>query len=203
MPKVDFNHLVFQTVVPGKENTTLVLHGDSQMKCKMMALNVSKIGTGIVLTIGLNNVYGQQVQKLVDGFNQQKTYEIAEIKKKRSLDSNSFCWKLCTEIANVVGNTKEDVYRDAISHVGVYEVLQFTDADAMARFKQKWMANGEGWLTKTIDKDKMTIMAFYGSSRYDTKEMSVLIDFLVQEGKDLGIQVLTEEQIELMKTEWR
>ena len=179
------------------------------MKCKMMALNVSKIGTGIVLTIGLNNVYGQQIEKLVNGFNPQKTYEIAEVKKKRSLDSNAFAWKICTEIANVVGNTKEDVYRDAISHVGVYETLQFNDTptksrfDAMNTFKQKWMANGEGWLTKTLDADKCIIQAYYGSSRYNTKEMSVLIDYLVMQGKQVGVQVLTQEQIELMKTEWK
>jgi hypothetical protein len=103
----------------------------------------------------------------------------------------------------VVGNTKEDVYRDAINHVGVYETLQFADDEAMERFKAKWRTNGEGWLTKTLDKQKRILMAYYGSSSYDTKEMSVLIDYLVREAGDLGIQVLTEEQIELMKTEWK
>ena len=72
----------------------------------------------------------------------------------------------------------------------------------MDTFKRKWTANGEGWLTKTIDADKCIIQAYYGSSRYDTKEMSVLIDYLVRQADDLGIQVLTREEIELMKTEW-
>ena len=173
------------------------------MKCKLMALNASKIGNGIVLTMGISNIYGKQVEQLVNGFNQQKEYEISEVRKKRSLDSNSFAWKLCTEIANVVGNTKEDVYRDAINHVGVYETLQFADDEAMERFKAKWRTNGEGWLTKTLDRNKRILMAYYGSSSYNTKEMSVLIDFLVTQAGDLGIQVLTQEQIELMKTEWK
>ena len=73
----------------------------------------------------------------------------------------------------------------------------------MNTFKQKWMANGDGWLTKTLDADKCIIQAYYGSSRYDTKEMSVLIDYLVREGNQVGVQVLTQEQIELMKTEWK
>ena len=173
------------------------------MKCKLMALNASKIGNGIVLTMGISNTYGKQVEQLVNGFNQQKEYEIAEIRKKRSLDANAFAWKICTEIANVVGNTKEDVYRDAINHVGVYETLQFVDDEAMERFKAKWRTNGEGWLTKTLDRNKRILMAYYGSSSYNTKEMSVLIDFLVTQAGDLGIQVLTQEQIELMKTEWK
>lgn len=173
------------------------------MRCKINDCSMVNTGAGIIVTLRIPQMYASILEAFRTKFLPNLEYELKVIRKKRSLDANAFCWKLCTEIANVVGNTKEDVYRDAISHVGVYEVLQFTDADAMARFKQKWMANGEGWLTKTIDKDKMTIMAFYGSSRYDTKEMSILIDFLVQQGKDLGIQVLTEEQIELMKTEWK
>ena len=166
-------------------------------------------GAGIIMTIRIPQMFASIVEMFRSKFVPGMEYELKLIRKKRSLDANAFAWKLCTEIANVVGNTKEDVYRDAISHVGVYETLQFNDTptksrfDAMNTFKQKWMANGDGWLTKTIDADKCIIQAYYGSSRYDTKEMSVLIDYLVRQADDLGIQVLTREEIELMKTEWK
>ena len=154
------------------------------------------------MTLRIPQIYASIVELFQQRFKPNAEYELKLIRKKRSLDANNYCWKICTEIANTIGNTKEFVYRDAIGHVGVYDTLQFTDDDAMERFKAKWRTNGEGWLTKTLDKEKRIVMAYYGSSSYDTKEMSVLIDFLVQQGNDLGIQVLTEEQIELMKTEW-
>jgi hypothetical protein len=173
------------------------------MRIKLNDISMVNTGAGIIMTLRIPQMFASIVEAFRQQFKPNEEYELRLIRKKRSLDSNSFCWKICTEIANVVGNTKEDVYRDAINHVGVYETLQFADDEAMERFKAKWRTNGEGWLTKTLDKQKRILMAYYGSSSYDTKEMSVLIDYLVREAGDLGIQVLTEEQIELMKTEWK
>ena len=170
---------------------------------KKVDVKTNFLDKSIELSITVDRCFAKIIESFLQKLEIGKEYEIKRVRKKRSLDSNSFAWKLCTEIANVVGNTKEDVYRDAINHVGVYETLQFTDDEAMERFKAKWRTNGEGWLTKTLDKQKRILMAYYGSSSYNTKEMSVLIDFLVTQAGDLGIQVLTEEQIELMKTEWK
>ena len=178
------------------------------MRIKLNDCALVNTGAGIIMTLRIPQMYANLVELFRQKFLPNNEYELKLIRKKRSLDSNAFAWKLCTEIANAIGNTKEYVYRDAINHVGVYEQLQFNDTptksrfDAMDTFKRKWTANGEGWLTKTIDADKCIIQAYYGSSRYDTKEMSVLIDYLVRQADDLGIQVLTREEIELMKTEW-
>jgi len=177
------------------------------MRIRLNEIQMVNTGAGIILTLRIPQMFAQILESFREKFKPAE-YELRLIRKKRSLDSNAFCWKLATEIAEAIGSTKEDVYRDAINHVGVYEQLQFNDTpnksrfEAMAAFKRKWSANGEGWLTKTLDADKCIIQAYYGSSRYDTKEMSVLIDYLVRQADDLGIQVLTREEIELMKTEW-
>ena len=173
------------------------------MRIKLNDCAMVNTGEGIIMTLRIPQMYANLVELFRQKFLPNNEYELKLIRKKRSLDANNFCWKICTEIANAIGNTKEDVYRDAIGHVGVYDILQFTEDEAMERFKAKWRTNGEGWLTKTLDREKRILMAYYGSSSYDTKEMSVLIDYLVQQGKDVGVQVLTEEQIELMKTEWK
>lgn len=45
-------------------------------------------------------------------------------------------------------------------------------------------------------------MMYYGSSCYDTKQMSSLIDHLVQDCKALGIETLTPQELARMKEEW-
>lgn len=45
-------------------------------------------------------------------------------------------------------------------------------------------------------------LAYFGSSTYNTKEMSVLIDSIVCEAKELGIETATPEELERMKREW-
>ena len=179
------------------------------MRFKITALNVSNFGTGIVLNLGIPTIYAKLIETIVGEFKPNSEWELKLCRKKRSLDANSLMWAICTEIANAIRQTKEYVYRDAISHVGVYEVMQFNDTpdksrfDAMKTFKQKWAANGEGWLTKTLDADKCIVQAYYGSSRYDTKEMSVLIDYLMDEAKQMGIQIMSEADIDLIKREWK
>ena len=42
-----------------------------------------------------------------------------------------------------------------------------------------------------------------GSSEYDTKEMSVFIDGIVQEAEQLGIDTLPPAEIERLKGLWR
>ena len=41
-----------------------------------------------------------------------------------------------------------------------------------------------------------------GSSEYNTQEMSVLIDGIVQEAKQLGIETLTPMELARLKDEW-
>ena len=179
------------------------------MLCKIDDFNAVDTGQYIIVTLRIPRIYSQMVDAFKRMFQPSKEYELKQCRKKRSLDANGLMWFICTEIANAIGQTKEYVYRDAIAQVGVFDVVKFNDTpqksrfDAMKSFKQKWAANGEGWLTKTLDADKCIVQAYYGSSRYDTKEMSVLIDHLKRVADDMGIQILTEAEIDLLKREWK
>ena len=45
-------------------------------------------------------------------------------------------------------------------------------------------------------------MAYYGSSDFDSLEMSRLIDNCIQDCMAVGIETLPEEKIQLMKEAW-
>lgn len=46
------------------------------------------------------------------------------------------------------------------------------------------------------------IQAYFGSSQYDTKQMSRLIDGIIYEARELGIETATPEEVALMKSRW-
>ena len=46
-------------------------------------------------------------------------------------------------------------------------------------------------------------MLYYGSSTFDTKQMSRLIDNIVQDCKAVGIETLTPQQLDALKEGWR
>ncbi|MFQ8836333.1 MAG: hypothetical protein ACLR8L_00235 [Oscillospiraceae bacterium] len=46
------------------------------------------------------------------------------------------------------------------------------------------------------------IRAYYGSSRYNAKQMGRIIDLVVEDAKDLGIETLTPDELARMNLEW-
>lgn len=119
-------------------------------------------------------------------------YDLAVHKQKRSRDANNFCWVMCEEIAQrLFKTTKEDVYRRAIQRVGVYKDFLLTEDEAKT-FRVAWSKLGTGWITEDVDfdetGDKVLVRAYYGSSTYNTKQMSRLIDDLVQDAQALGVE---------------
>ena len=170
------------------------------MRFKPTGINVSNFGTGIVLSIGIPITYGKDVDKLVSGFRTNQEYELKPYKAKRSLSANNYAWLLLDKLAEKLHSTKEEVYKVAVSRVGVFEEIKVNSAEAGKRFKRIWQQNGLGWLTKTID--ETTVLAYYGSSTYDTQQMARLIDYIQEECKEQGIEVRPQWEVDALLKEW-
>ena len=138
---------------------------------------------------------------------------VIEIKKKsksRSMNANAYCWVLCQKIAEVMSGhsymSKEDVYRKAIKDCGHFSYVPVRE-DAVERYIQIWQGHGLGWLAEDIGecqnlKGYHNIMCYHGSSVYNTKEMARLIDCLVDECHQLGIQLEDSDYIQSLVKEW-
>lgn len=130
--------------------------------------------------------------------------EIKKYKNKRSLDANAYMWVLISKLEEKLNISKDIIYKDAIRNIGVYEVIPVKN-EAVERFIEAWTKNGLGWVCETT-KSKLegytNILAYYGSSTYNTAEMSRLTDFVVQECKQLNIETMTPEQLNILKEEW-
>lgn len=130
---------------------------------------------------------------------------LSPYRKKRSDHANRYCWKLCQLIAEKVGNTKKDVYRDAILSVGQFSLLDVNE-DAYKSLMKHWGAKGDGWMIEKVDisptPGKITVAMYYGSSTYDAREMSILLNYLIDEAKGLDIQTDTPEEVAKMMARW-
>lgn len=134
--------------------------------------------------------------------------ELKKWRKKRSLDANSYCWVLCDSIAKELCKdgtiiTKEDVYKDAILQIGSFEPF-IVQEKTFDKFKRIWEKQGLGFLVQEVSKkDKsVKVHGYYGSSTYDTKEMSLLIESLVELAKTLHIETKPQNEIDSLLREW-
>ena len=76
----------------------------------------------------------------------------------------------------------------------------------MKTFQVVWERQGAGWPTEledyAPDGDRLVIRAYYGSSTYNTKQMSRLIDWVIEECKEQGIETMTPEELARLKEDW-
>jgi len=166
---------------------------------------------GIWLTLQVPESLKSQVQEFILGIKngtEEKVYKakIEPYRKKRSLDANGYLWVVLRQMAEKLKTTDKEIYREMIRRVGQVTILPVKD-EAIEAFVRRWELNGEGWQVDVIGACKNTegysnLRCYYGSSVYDTKEFSVLLDEVITEAKELGIDTATPDEIERMKQEY-
>ena len=132
--------------------------------------------------------------------------EIREHRQKRSLDANAYAWVLIGKLAETMRIPPAEVYTRAIESIGGnYEVIPVRE-DAADKFRQVWSKQGLGWPCEDMGSSKIpgyrNLLAYYGSSTYDTRQMAALIDCLIQDCKALDIETLAPDKLALLKENW-
>lgn len=153
----------------------------------------------------------QELLALVGEINTEKEYEITikEKRKKRSLDANAYYYQLTAKCAEKAGISLTEAHNKNLADVGI----AWLDSEG----KRHWILQHDDdfWLKqkethfcptdKTEDRNGKIYRWFYllkPSHLMDTKEMSRLIDYVVQDAKALGIPTETPAEIERIKTLW-
>lgn len=146
--------------------------------------------------------------KLIETLDESKEYtiEVKEKKKKRSLNSNSYAWALLGKLAEKLRIPKTDIYRNYVKEIGgnTKDIVCVQDK-ALDKLRSAWESNGLGWVTDTLPSkiDGCTnVILYYGSSTYDTAQMSRLIDMAVQDCKQFGIPTYDREELDRLVQEW-
>lgn len=125
--------------------------------------------------------------------------KITKHREKRSLNANSYLWKLVTEIGNTLSKSKEEVYLQMLIDYGQSEMISIlSDIDVKGYFKYYKLAGSSMLNGKLFNHYKV----YKGSSDYDTKEMFILLNGVVQEAKNLGIKTKEDYELEKLIEEW-
>ena len=127
--------------------------------------------------------------------------EAKPYRKRRSLDANSYLWVLCEKIAQAVRSSKDEVYLELLERYGVFTHLIVKPA-AVERVKQKWRTVRELGEVTVGNQVGIQLQCYFGSSTYNTKEMSRLLDGAISEADSLGIETATPDEVAKMKGLW-
>ena len=128
-------------------------------------------------------------------------------RQRRSYDANAYLWVLIDKIAQKTRQKPVDVYRHVIKDIAGNSTIVCVQNKAKEILMQQWQAKGLGWQVDDVGESKIegcsVLKLYYGSSVYDTQQMSALLDNVIDEAKELGIETLTPFELEGMKEAWR
>lgn len=143
----------------------------------------------------------------IDSLDDEKKYkiEVKEHRKKRSLDANAYFWNLADKLAAVLHIAKTELYKIYIREIGGNSTTVCVQDKAVKTLVNGWGHNGLGWVTDTT-KSKIdgctNVILYYGSSVYDTAQMSRLIDLIVQDCKEYGIETESPAELQRLVDAW-
>lgn len=123
-------------------------------------------------------------------------------KKKRSLDSNAYAWVLMQKIAEAINSDKWSVYLVMLQKYSREFTFVICKEKAIEKLKELYRTCVDLGEVNVNGTTGHQMQVFFGSSTFDTKAMSVFIDGIVSECKDLGIETLPLDELERMKSAW-
>lgn len=171
------------------------------MKAQIVNLTLGMDGRQ-QLTLALDEDFRSAYDELKDA---PITFEPKRWKRKRSLDANAYCWVLLDKLAYTLHRSKTDIYREYVRNIGGVSDTVCVQDKAVAALRKAWEHNGIGWQSETLPskvKGCTNVILYYGSSTYDTAQMSRLIDMAVSDCKALGIDTASPRMIESLVARW-
>lgn len=166
---------------------------------KIQGLSQDFASRRITLTLTVNEEAA--AKNLYDELNGEEklSIKIDKYREKRSLNANAYAWKLMTEIANRVRTSKDEVYLEMLKRYGQSEIISVLAHIPIKEYVKYCEEAGESKLNGKLFKH---YKAYKGSSEFDSREMSIFIDGIVSEAKELGIQTMTPNEIAKLKSLW-
>lgn len=150
----------------------------------------------------------QTAEKFVKLQGEDITLKVEKARQRRSLNANAYFYELCGKIADATDSSKDEIHNRMLCRYGQYLrdkddniVFYMLKADADYEELQTLHLKPTG---KTEDRNG-TMYAWFAvmkpSHEMDSREMAKLIDGTVSEAKDLGIEVLSDNEIKRMESE--
>lgn len=135
-------------------------------------------------------------------------FEIKPWKEKRSLDANSYYWVLVSKIAEVMGKSKEEIHRQMLTDYGTWDYMDDGSPKWVILPKNKPLPSDGYYFDTKADvtvkgansgeEQGHAYIVIRGSHTYNSKEMSHLINGVVQEAQNLDIETMTPAEINEM-----
>lgn len=155
-------------------------------------------GQEITFTVD-GNLTAAQLEGIVDA--EKLRITAVKWRKKRSLDANALLWKCLGDIAASLGADKWQIYLMMLKRYGKYTYV-CVRPEAVEMVKRQWRETEEVGKVEINGQEAVQLLCYYGSSTYDTKQFSTLLDGVISEMQEMGLETPASEEMRRSLEEW-
>lgn len=124
--------------------------------------------------------------------------EFKPYRQKRSIDANGLFWACIGDVSRVSGISKWDLYLQILKESGQFTYIT-VKPKAVEKMKQMWREIEE---VGEMPNGDIQLLCYFGSSTYDSKEFSYLIDNVIEKMKEWGLQPPLPRHIQEALKRW-
>lgn len=145
----------------------------------------------------------QKINKIMDIVENGKelSVEIKQHRNKRSIDANGMLWVIMNKIAVALGTSKDEVYLEMLDRYGVFTHI-VVKPSVVEKVKKEWRVVRELGSVVVNGSVGVQLQCYFGSSTYNTKEFSTLLEGVISEAKELGIDTISDTEKKTLLEMW-
>ena len=174
------------------------------MKCTGKIQNIARDWKSgqLLITFAINEASAiSEIDKIKDV--EKLSIEAKKYREKRSLDANALLWACIGDIAKAMTPPadKWDVYLDMLKHYGKYTYI-CVKPNVVEAMKAQWR---ECEVLGEVDingQKAVQMLCYFGSSTYNTKEFSDLLDGVVSEMREMGLEAPMSQDMKRALENW-
>lgn len=144
---------------------------------------------------------GDVTQEAADLIGQTLDIKVVKHRKKRSKDANAMLWACLGELASALRADKWDVYLQMLKRYGKFTYI-CVKPGVVEAVKAQWRECEEIGEIDINGSKAVQLLCYFGSSTYDTKEFSVLLDGVISEMLEIGITPPPGKHIKEALEQW-
>lgn len=110
-------------------------------------------------------------------------------------------WVCLSEIAGALGADKWDIYLQMLKRYGQFTYI-CVKPNMVEATKRQWRECEVVGNVNINGQDAVQLLCYFGSSTYDTKEFSRLLDGVISEMKEMGLETPTTEEMRRSLEAW-
>lgn len=121
-----------------------------------------------------------------------KTFEVKEAKRKRSLTANAYYWAMLNKLARKLHMGDSELHKHMLREYSVCDVFDVSMKVPIADYFKYFDVLGVDW---NGTEERRTVKVYKGSSQMNSSEFSCLIEGMREECERQGINVMTPQEI--------